>query len=299
MQITLPELIERCRGTAPRRIAVAAAGDLPVLQAVAAAHKEGIAQPILCGDIEKIDGAARLHNIDISAFEIIEAEDDLTAVSIAVSLVREGRADLLMKGLVQTSDLLRAVLNQETGLRGSGVISHVAAIDCGSLNRTLLLTDCAICTYPDLKTKMQLIGNAVRVAHGIGLECPRVAPLAAVEMVNPNMPATLDAAALTQMNRRGQITGCVVDGPLALDGAVSAEAAAHKGIVGETAGKADILLFHNIEAGNATYKALTTVAGCLVGGVVMGASAPIVLTSRADSPDSKLFSIALACTSVR
>lgn len=298
MRIQLPALIERCRSNAPRRLAVAAAGDLPVLQAVAAAYKEGLIQPILCGDIEKIDDAARLHNIDISAFEIIETENDLTAVSIAVSLVREGRADLLMKGLVQTADLLRAVLNKETGLRGSGVISHVAAVDCAPLERTLLLTDCAICTYPDLKTKVQLIGNAVKVAKGLGMECPRVAPLAAVEVVNPDMPATLDAAALVQMNRRGQIRGCVVDGPLALDGALSPEAAAHKGIDSDAAGQANILLFHNIEAGNATYKVFTTVARCLVGGVVMGAAAPIVLTSRADSADSKLFSIALACASV-
>lgn len=300
MRIELSALIARCRESAKTpRIAVAAAGDPPVLQAVSEAYKAGIAQPILCGDIEKIDAAARLHNIDISPFEIIETDSDHQAVVIAVSLVRDGRADVLMKGLVQTADLLRAVLNKETGLRGDGILSHVAAIDCPQLDRTLLLTDCAINTYPDLKTKVQLIRNAVAVAHGLGIEQPKVAPLAAVEVVNPDMPATVDAAALAAMNSRGQITGCFVDGPLALDVALSAEAAHHKGLSSGAAGQADILLFHTIEAGNSTYKAMTTVAGCLVGGVVMGAAAPIVLTSRADSSESKLFSVALACSSIQ
>lgn len=297
MRIELPALIERCRQHPPRRIAVAAAGDTPVLQAVSEAYKAGIAQPILCGDIEMIDAAARLHNIDISPFEIIETDSDHQSISIAVSLVREGRADILMKGLVQTADLLRGVLHKETGLRGPGILSHVAAIDSPQLNRTLLLTDCGICTYPDLKTKAQLIQNAVQVAHGLGVERPVVAPLAAVEVVNPDMPATVDAAALALMNSRGQIKGCFVDGPLALDVALSAEAAAHKGLSSEGAGQADILLFHNIEAGNSTYKAMTVIAGCLAGGVVMGAAAPVVLTSRGDSAESKLFSIALACSS--
>lgn len=295
MRIELSALQERCRQRAPRRMAIAAAGDLPVLQAAVAAYREGIAQPILCGNRQQITAVARQNDLDIAPFELIETGSDLEAVAMAVSLVRDGRADLLMKGLVQTADLLRGVLHKETGLPNSGTLSHVAAIDCAPLNRTLLLTDCAVCTYPDLKTKVQIVRNAVAVAHGLGLECPIVAPLAAVEVVNPAMPATLDAAALAQMNCRGQLEGCIVDGPLALDVAISPEAAAHKGLRSQGAGQADILLFHNIEAGNSTYKALTVVAGCLVGGVVMGAAAPIVLTSRADSPESKLFSIALAC----
>jgi phosphate butyryltransferase len=298
VRIKLPALIERCRHKTPRRIAVAAAGDAPVLTAVVNAYNEGVAVPILFGKTDTIHQIARQSNLDISAFRIIEADGDLSAVAGAVSMVRNGDADVLMKGLVQTADLLRGVLNKEAGLRGSGVISHVAAIDCDQLDRTILLTDCAICTYPDLKTKVQIINNAVAVANGIGTELPKIALLAAVEVINQEMPATLDAAALVQMNRRGQINGCVIDGPLALDGALSVEAAAHKKIISDVAGRADILLFHNIEAGNAAYKALTTVADCLAGGVVMGASAPIVLTSRADSSDSKLFSIALACASI-
>ncbi len=297
MRVDLPLLIERCQKSS-RRVAVAAAGDAPVLEAVVKAYREGIATPILFGNAEYIRKTAQQNKLDISDFEIFETENDLAAIAESISYVRDGRADILMKGLVQTADILRGALNKDSGLRCGGIISHVAVVDCSQLDRTIILTDCAICAYPDLKTKVHLIENAVTVTRGLGIECPKVAPLAAVEVVNLDMPATLDAAALTQMNRRGQIKNCIVDGPLALDGALSVEAATHKNIVSEVAGQADILLFHNIEAGNSTYKTLTTVANCLVGGVVMGASAPIVLTSRADSPDSKIYSIALACASI-
>lgn len=288
-------LAAKIRRDKPHRIAVAAAGDAPVLQAVTDAYKEGIALPVLCGDIERIDAEARRHNLDISPFEIIETDSDQQAISIAVSLVRQGRADMLMKGLIQTGDLLRAVLDKENGLRAGGVLSHVAVLDCPTLGRTVLLTDSAIVTAPDLKIKAQLIRNAVAVAHALGEPEPAVAPLAALELVNPDMPATLDAAALRVMNERGQITGCVVDGPLALDGALSAEAAGHKGLRSPAAGRADILLTHNIEAGNSVMKTFTVVAGALMGGIVMGAAAPIVLTSRSDSRESKLYAIAVAC----
>lgn len=300
LRVELSALTKRLQEQAPPRVAVAAAGDTPVLEAVAAAYKSGIAVPILCGDIEEIDTCARRRNLDISPFEIIEADSPAQAVSIAVSLVRSGRADMLMKGLVQSADLLRAVLNKETGLRKGDTLkkgaplSHVGVIDCPALGRTLLCTDGGMVPYPDLKTKVQILENAVRAAHALGIGEPLVAPLAAVELVNPDMPATLDACALAMMNRRGQITGCVVDGPLALDVALSAEAAKHKGVDSPAAGKADILLFHNIEAGNSTIKALTVVGGCLQGGVVMGATAPIVLASRSDSMESKLYSIAVA-----
>lgn len=288
-------IMEQCRKYAPKRIAVAAAEDAAVLQSLADAYKLGLVQPIICGDIERIDATARLHNIDISPFEIIETDHDRQSISIAVSLVRSGRAELLMKGFVQTADLLRGVLDKDTGISAGGILSHVAAIFCPALSRFLLVTDGAMCMYPDLKTKIALIQNAVLVAHAMGIEHPKVAPLAAVEVVNPGMQATLDAAALVQMNRRGQITGCEVDGPLAFDVAVSEEAARHKGINSNVAGSADILLFPNIEAANATYKAITILAGGIAGGVVMGAQVPIVLTSRADSSESKVFSIALAC----
>lgn len=290
----LSALIEKLKQSPPKRVAVAAAHDDVVLKAVAEAYKLGIVTPVLCGDIEKIDGIARMNNIDISAFEIIETDNDLQTAAISVSLVREQKADMLMKGLLQTSDLLRAVLNKETGLRGGGILSHVAVMRSDAMDRTWLATDGAMVMYPDLKTKVQLIKNAVIVAKALGVETPKVAPLAAVEVVNPEMQATLDAAALAEMNRRGQIKGCIVDGPLAFDLAVSAEAAKHKGVSSPAAGCADILLFHNIEAANSTVKAMTNIGGCIFGGVIMGAAAPIVLTSRSDSDTSKLYSIAIA-----
>lgn len=297
MRVQLNTLLQQCREQEPTRLAVAAAGDLHVLQAVSEAKKEGIIIPILFGNQKNIEIIAEENDISLAGYEIVDVLDDLEAVREAVSMARVGNADVLMKGLVQTADLLRGVLNKESGLRSSGVLSHVAAIDSEYLDRTLLLTDSAICMYPDLKTKIKIVKNAVKVAQGMGIDIPKVAPLAAVEVVNPDMPATLDAAALTMMNRRGQIKNCVIDGPLAMDVALSSEAAEHKGLKSTVAGQADILLFHNIESANSSYKAFTMAAGCPVGGVVVGASAPIVLTSRADSAESKLLSIALACAS--
>ena len=292
-----PELLlEKMRAGAPKRIAVAAAHDDAVLKAVTAAYKAGIIVPILCGDIERIDMLARLHNLDISPFEIIETDSDAQAASIAVSLVKSGRASLLMKGILQTADLLRAVLDKENGLRTGGILSHTAVVYSPDRDRTWFLTDGAMVIYPDLATKRQLIDNAVKAVKRLGVETPNVAALAAVELVNPDMPATVDAALLTVMNRRGQISGCVVDGPLAMDLALSEEAARHKNTESPVAGKADILLFPNIEAANAAAKALTGIGGCVMGGVVMGATAPIVLNSRSDPDDAKLYSIAIACS---
>lgn len=282
------------RGMAVATVAVAAAEDDAVLSAVSKAYARGLVKPILCGNTQKIKEIAETHHIDISPFEIIHAESPPAAVRAAVSLVRENRCGILMKGLVQTADLLRAVLDKENGLRGDGVLSHVCILDSPILKRRFLLTDAGMVTYPDLKTKVELIKNAVRVANGLGIKNPKVAVLAAVEVINPDMPATLDAAALTAMNRRGQITGCVVDGPLAMDLALSEEAARHKKVASEVAGRADILLVPNIDAGNMVLKAFTHGGNCLFGGLVMGARAPILLNSRSDTDESKLFSIECA-----
>lgn len=300
MRIQPQELVERvAAGGAPCRVAVAAAGDLPVLQAVSSAYKAGIAHPVLCGDIEAIDRIARLNNIDISAFEIIETDSDHQAVLIAVSLVRGGRADVLMKGLTPTADVMRAVFSPESGFAGEGLVSHVAAVDCPQVARTLLLTDCAINPTPTLEDKRGIIANAVELARALGVELPKVAAVAAIETVSAKLPATVEAAELVRLNQSGEIPHCVVGGPMALDVAVRADIAEHKGISSEAAGDADILLFHDIEAGNAAYKALTAVAGCPVGGVVVGADKPVVLTSRGDSEQSKLYSLALAAALVK
>lgn len=275
-------------------VAVAAAEDDAVLQAVCAAHERGIATPILCGDRAKIEAIAAAEALDISTFEIRAAANPLESARAAVALVRQGHADMLMKGRLQTADLLRAVLDRETGLRGQGILSHVGILVSPVLNRRLLVTDGAMVPYPDLQQKAAILGNAVAAARRLGIERPMVAALAAVEVVNPQMQATVDAALLAAMNRRGQIADCLVDGPLALDLAISPEAARHKGIDSEVAGQADILLFPAIEAANSTVKAFTIGGGCLFGGVIVGAAAPIVLTSRSDSGQSKLYSIACA-----
>lgn len=275
-------------------VAVAGAEDEVVLEAVCQAHARGIATPVLCGNRGKIAALADLHGLDISPFAVYHAENAQLAAAAAAGLVRQGKAHMLMKGLLPTADLLRAVLDKENGLRGRGILSHVSVLHSPSLERMLLATDAAMVMYPDLKTKVEMIKNATAAAKGLGVVNPKIAPLAAVEVVNPDMPATLDAAILTMMNRRGQIRDCVIDGPLAMDLALSGEAARHKGVVSEVAGCADILLFHNIEAANNSVKTFTHAGGCLFGGVVMGAAAPIVLASRSDSEESKLYSISCA-----
>ena len=279
----------------PRMIALAAADDADALLAVEMAARLGFARAILCGDAEKIMAAAASVGVDISGFEIIQCDDDLSAARTAVELVRAGQADILMKGLIHTADILRAVLNRETGIRGDGILSHVAVLYSPSLERTLFLTDIAMVMYPDLETKVKLINNAVNLAHHMGVETPRVAPLCAVETLNPAMQATVDAVALHEMNVRGEIKDCFVSGPIAFDGAVSEAAAMKKSMTGPVAGNADILLFPNIEAGNITIKAMVQFGDWIFGGVVVGARAPIVLNSRSDSKLSKLYSICCAC----
>jgi phosphate butyryltransferase len=203
-----------------------------------------------------------------------------------------------MKGNIPTSVLLKAVLNKEFGLRTGNVLSHVAVFEVPDFDRFTIVTDAGMNISPDLEQKAQIVKNAAILARAIGIEYPKVAPIAAVEVVNPVMQATVDAAALSMMNKRGQITGCIVDGPLALDNAVSTLAAEHKGIHSEVAGRADILLVPTIEVGNVLYKSLIYFAKAKVGAVIAGAKAPIVLTSRADSAESKLYSLALAICSV-
>jgi len=294
MKMEFEAIMNKMRLSSRKTVAVAAAEDEYVLETVSQAYERGIAVPVLYGRRSEIEKLAEKSRLDISRFELIDAGDVKKAALEAVSAVRRGEADILMKGMIQTADLLRAVLDKEKGLRTGRVLSHVGILNSPILNRVLLITDGAIIPYPDLSMKVQMIHNAVAAAEGLGISCPKVAVLAAVEVVNPEMPATVDAALLTMMNRRGQIKDCIVDGPLAMDLAISPEAAEHKKVRSEVAGKADILLFHNIEAANSTLKTFTIAGKSLFGGVVMGASAPVVLTSRSDSPQSKLYSIACA-----
>jgi phosphate butyryltransferase len=295
----ISELIAAAAAAGKIKLAVAAAQEASVLEAVVDAYKAGIAEPILVGDPDAIATAAREANggkgLDISAFEILSVKDPYASAAKAVELVRTGKADILMKGIIDTSVLLKAVLNKETGINAGRLASHVAVMEVPTYHKLLIVTDAAINIAPDLSGFIDIIASAVAVSKALGTELPKVAMLAAVEKVNADkMPCTVTAAILTQMNRRGQIRNCVIDGPLALDNAISAESARIKKIVSDVAGDADILVAPDIEAGNILYKCLLDLAQAKGAAIVMGAATPIVLTSRADTAETKLASIALA-----
>jgi phosphate butyryltransferase len=261
--------------------------------AVEMARKERIANSILIGDIEKTKEIAKEIDLDLSNYELIHIEDLSEASLKSVELVSQGKADMVMKGLVDTSIILKAVLDKEKGLRTNNVLSHVAVFDIESYDRLFFITDAAMNLAPELNVKKQIIENACTVAHSLDIEIPKVAVLCAKEKVNPKMKDTVDAKELEEMCNRGEITGCIVGGPFALDNAVSIEAAKHKGITHPVAGQADILLAPDIEAGNILYKSLVFFSKSKNAGVIVGAKAPIILTSRADSEETKLNSIAL------
>jgi phosphate butyryltransferase len=291
---TFDEVISKVKSKSMKKVAVAVAQDEPVLEAIRDAKKNGIADAILVGDKEEIVKIAKTIGMNINDYEIVDEKDVNKAAIETVKLVSSGKADMMMKGLVDTATFLRAVLNKEVGLRTGKQMSHIAVFEVPSYDRLLFVTDAAFNMYPELKEKVDIIKNAVQVSNALENEMPKVAPICAVEVVNSSMPATLDAANLSKMNERGQIKGCIIDGPLALDNALSKEAAAHKKISGPVAGEADILLMANIEAGNAVYKCLTYTTESKNGGLLMGAAAPVIVTSRADSPETKMNSIALA-----
>lgn len=294
MSKNFDDLLTKLKVAKTKKLAVAVAQDEPVLEAVKAAKDRGIADAILVGDREKIEAVATKIDMDLSSFEIVHEADVKKAALKAIELVSSGQADMVMKGLVDTATFLRSVLNKEVGLRTGKLMSHVSVFEIEGIDRLILLTDAAFNTYPDLKQKVQIINNSVMVAKACGIENPKVAPVCAVEVVNPDMPATIDAALLSKMSDRGQIKGCIVDGPLALDNALSEEAAHHKGVIGPVAGKADVLLLHDIDVANVMYKSLTYTAKTKNGGILVGTSAPVILTSRADSFETKVNSIALA-----
>ncbi len=300
--VTLDSLIVQAALKKDPIVAVASAADREVLESVSLAIVKGIASFMLFDDeicLKELLKTDFPHLLDSEKVTIYHAIDGVHSATLSVKAVSSGQASVLMKGNLATSTILKAVLNGEYGLRTGKILSHVAAFEVAGYDRLLFVTDAAMNIAPDLEAKAQIIRNAVSTAHACGVLEPIVAPLAAVETVNPAMTPTTDAASLVVMNRRGQITGCIVDGPLALDNAVSEKAAAQKGITGETAGKADILVVPNLEAGNILYKSLMYFANAKVGAIIQGARAPIVLTSRADSAESKLYSLALAILSAK
>lgn len=290
---SLEELLELAKKKEKKTMAVAVAQDSVVLEAVIKAVDMGIINAILVGNEDEIKTISKDSNVDLSRVRIINECDIIKAAAKAVELVTKGEANYVMKGLLGTSDLLKAVLNKEANLRTNNLLSHVMVYDVKSYDKLLLLTDGGMVPYPELKDKIGIIKNAVTVSKALEIDMPKVAPICAVEVINPSMQATLDAAALSAMNKRGQIKGCLIDGPLGLDNAISKEAAHHKGIVSDVAGEVDILLVPNIEAGNFLGKSMTYFAGAESAGVIVGAKCPVVLVSRADSAKSKLYSIAL------
>lgn len=292
-------LIEQTSGGEPVPTAIAHPCDATALGAAIEAAEAGLIVPILVGPEAKIRAAAAAAGHAIDGFRFVAAPHSHAAAAAAVALVRCGEAKLLMKGSLHTDELMAAVVAHESGLRTERRISHAYLMDVPGHPAPLIITDAAINIEPTLLEKADIIRNAIDLAHAIGIECPKVAILAAVEMVNPAMRSTLDAAALCKMAQRGQIKGGLLDGPLAFDNAISEAAAIEKGIVSDVAGKADILLVPNIEAGNMLAKQLTFLGGADAAGVVLGARVPIILTSRSDSLRTRLASCAVAVLLMR
>lgn len=295
---TLSELVQQAAALSDRPCtAVACAADADVLESVELAVSRGLATFKLYDDKKELLETIQSKYPQLANhpdIELIDSEGMQHAAQLAVDAVSTGKAQVLMKGNLPTAALMKVALRKEAGLRTGNVLSHVAAFEIPGYDKLYFVTDSAMSITPDLQVKVQIIQNAVTVARACGIDVPVVVPLAAVESVNPAMQATLDAASLTMMNQRGQLKNCVVEGPMALDNAISPEAAQHKGLSGPAAGKADILVAPNLEAGNILYKSLTYFARAKVGGIIQGASAPIVVTSRADNAETKLHSLALA-----
>ncbi len=287
-------LLKRAEPLDPMPCAVVAPESRDALEGALLAMRRTLIAPVLVGDEARIRAVAAELDEDLSGIEIVHAGAPAEAAARAVALVREGRAQALMKGHLHTDDLLRAVVDRSAGLRTARRLSHVFVMDVPGYDRLIMVTDAAINIAPDLAEKRDIVQNAIDLALALGVETPRVAVLSAVETVNPKMNSTIDAAALSKMADRGQIVGGLVDGPLAMDNAINLEAAQGKGIGGRVAGLADVLVAPNIEAANMMAKELTFLAHATAGGVVMGASAPIVLTSRADDEMSRLASCAIA-----
>ena len=289
------KIIENVKQLPTKKMAVAAAEDEYVLEAVKVAKEQGLADSILVGDEKKIRQLAKTLNMDLTGYEIINEVEPPKAALKAVKLVHDGKADMYMKGLISTKDFLRSVLDKEVGLRTGRVLTHVGVFEVKGIDQLLFLTDQAFIMYPTLEEKVKIIENAIDIANACGIKNPKVAPLAAVEVVNPKMPETVDAAELTKMNHEGKIKGCVIDGPLSLDMAISKEACSHKkGLNRKITGDADILLFPDIHTGNVAYKMLVHTSLFLNGAILSGTSAPVILTSRSDSVATKVNSIALA-----
>lgn len=288
------DLMNLAKSREAKRVSVAMAGDRDVLMSVKIAVDEGVIDPILVGDKLEIEKISNSIGLDLKGIRLIDEKDKTQAARLATELVSSGEASILMKGLVDTSIIMKQVLDKEIGLRSDSLMSHVAIFDIETYHKLFLVTDAAMNIAPDLMEKKGLIDNAVEVSQSLNIDNPKVAVLAAKEKVSDKMEATVDAGKLAEMSKQGEIKNCIVDGPFALDNAISKESARVKGIDSEVAGDADVLLAPDIEAGNVLYKSLTFLGGAKSAGIIVGAKAPIILTSRADNEETKLHSIVLA-----
>lgn len=288
------ELITEVKKTGKKRLSIAIPYEVEDLKALKFAKDEGIIEPILIGKKDEIKKFYEKAEISLDA-EIIEESDYYKAIELSVSMVRDGKADLLMKGLVKTPELLHAVLDKDKGIRKEKVLSHVGVLQCSRYPKLITMSDGGMIIAPTLDQKVEILKNAVFVSKALGVEIPKVALLSAIEIVNPDMPSSLDAALITMMAKRGQIKGAIVDGPLAFDNAISKWAAEVKGIKSDVAGDVDVFIVPNIEAGNIFFKILNYLSDGYSAGVVIGATAPVILPSRSDSKESKYYSIALGC----
>ncbi len=296
----LNELIELAQSRDKKKIAVAYAVDHHTLEAVSAAVELGFVEAILVGDRHEITKVAKEHNIDITNFIIQEEPTDVRCVERAVELVKTGQADILMKGMVSSDKYMRGILHKEKGLVPAGaILSHVTMLEVATYNKLLILSDVAVVPHPDLKQKIKMVGYLAATAHNIGVTNPKIALVGPSEQVLASIPSSFDAAIIAKMWDRGQITGAIVDGPLSLDTAIDKESVEIKKLVSPVAGDADCLLFPNLDSANVFFKTATKLAGAKMAAMVVGASAPCVLTSRGDNIESKLFSIALAAVSVK
>jgi phosphate butyryltransferase len=296
---TLSDLKGIVAGAPTRKLVLAAAQDQHSLGAVLRAWKDNLIEPILVGDKDGIQNICEANNYDITGLRIVHEPEMDKAVEMSVRMVNNKQADVLMKGKVGTSTLLKCVLNREWGLRTGNLLSHVALFEVDTYPKVIAVTDVAMNIAPNLQDKIAIINNSVSCLIKLGYKMPKVAILGAVEMVNENMEATLHAALLSKMNQRDQIRNCIIDGPLAFDNAVSLESAQHKGIRSEVAGDTDLLLMPDIEVGNVLYKSLVFFAKAKVASVILGARVPIVLTSRSDSEQAKYDSILLSAAASR
>jgi phosphate butyryltransferase len=293
----LDDLLELVKTKEKKRLVAAYANDSHTIGAVSAAIDKGIVDATLVGDIDTIKKVCAEEGIDPNKFELVQEADETKAGVKAVSLIREGKGNILMKGLLSTDKYMRAILNKETGLmpgKKNDMLTHMAVFEVPAYHKLLVCSDVAVMPAPDLKQKQTILTYLINTAKSLEIAKPKVAVLAATEQVSTGMQACVDAAIISKMGDRGQIKGAIVDGPLALDVAINAESAKTKKVGGEVAGDADCLLFPNIESGNVFYKACTTLAGAELACMVVGAKVPCILTSRGDSAKSKLYSIALA-----